>query len=86
MSEIKVNLGSVGFGIGPVWALQIAFIVLKLCHQINWDWLWVLSPLWISVGLCVGIVALVLLIIFIVVLIAGMIGFVFWFDRYAFGR
>lgn len=27
--------------------LLIAFIVLKLCHVIEWSWLWVLSPLWI---------------------------------------
>lgn len=27
--------------------LLIAFIVLKLCHVIEWSWLWILSPLWI---------------------------------------
>ena len=26
--------------------LQIAFIVLKLTHVIDWSWWWVLSPLW----------------------------------------
>jgi hypothetical protein len=25
--------------------LTIAFIVLKLCHVINWSWFWVLSPI-----------------------------------------
>ena len=83
--EVRLNLENVGFGIGPVWALQIAFIVLKLCHQIDWSWLWVLSPLWISIGLGVGISALILLVIFVVVLVASVIGLVFWFDRYAFG-
>ena len=28
--------------------LTIAFIVLKLCHVIEWSWLWVLSPIWIG--------------------------------------
>ena len=28
--------------------LLIVFIVLKLIGVINWSWLWVLSPLWIS--------------------------------------
>jgi hypothetical protein len=27
--------------------LTVAFIVLKVTHVINWDWLWVFSPLWI---------------------------------------
>ena len=31
--------------------LLVAFIVLKLCHVIDWSWVWVLSPLWIPVGL-----------------------------------
>jgi hypothetical protein len=26
--------------------LTIVFITLKLCHVIEWSWLWVLSPLW----------------------------------------
>ena len=46
-------------GIGFVGALTIVFIVLKLCKLITWSWLWVLSPIWISVGLAVviGIIA-----------------------------
>lgn len=31
--------------------LTIVFIILKLCKIIKWDWLWVLSPLWISLTL-----------------------------------
>ena len=33
--------------------LQIAFIVLKLINQIDWSWWWVLSPMWISLILCI---------------------------------
>ena len=40
-------------GIGFTGALQIAFIVLKLCKVINWSWLWVLAPTWISLILVV---------------------------------
>ena len=29
--------------------LQIAFIILKLAHVIEWSWLWVLAPTWIAV-------------------------------------
>ena len=42
--------------------LQIAFIVLKLCKVIEWSWLWVLSPTWITAG----IVVLVIIVIWIV--------------------
>lgn len=40
-------------GIGFAGLLTIVFIVLKLLDKINWDWVWVLSPLWISVALAV---------------------------------
>lgn len=33
------------------WALQLTFIILKLCGVINWSWWWVMSPLWISIGI-----------------------------------
>lgn len=48
-------------GIGFTGALQIAFIVLKLCKVISWSWLWVLAPTWISlifvviVAICVAL-------------------------------
>lgn len=38
---------STGLGICDV--LTIVFIVLKLVGVIDWSWLWVLSPIWISV-------------------------------------
>lgn len=41
--------------------LTIVFIVLKLCKVINWSWVWVLSPIWISL-----LLILVLLIITII--------------------
>ena len=36
------NSGSIGF----VGLLSIVFIVLKLCHVINWSWWLVLLPLY----------------------------------------
>lgn len=37
-------------GLGFAGALTICFIVLKVMDKIDWPWLWVLSPIWISVG------------------------------------
>lgn len=38
-------------GIGFVGLLTIVFITLKLLGVISWSWLWVLSPIWINIGL-----------------------------------
>ena len=38
------------------------FIGLKLCHQIDWSWWWVLCPLWIGAAIvlfCVVVVFVV---------------------------
>ena len=53
-------------GIGFAGLLTIAFIVLKLCHVIDWSWLWVLSPLWISAGLVILII--IALLVFVCIL------------------
>lgn len=47
-------------GITFMGLLQVAFIILKLCGVIDWSWIWVLCPMWIS--------TIVLLIIFLVLL------------------
>lgn len=40
-------------GIGFIGLLQLIFITLKLVGVINWGWLWVLSPIWISLVIVV---------------------------------
>jgi hypothetical protein len=50
-------------GIGFGGLLTIAFIVLKLIHVIEWKWIWVLSPLWISIALVVLIGGIILLLV-----------------------
>jgi ABC-type bacteriocin/lantibiotic exporter with double-glycine peptidase domain len=47
MSDSKTSSGGVGFA----GLLTIAFVVLKLCKMIDWPWMWVVSPIWISIGL-----------------------------------
>ena len=42
--------------------LAIAFIVLKLIHYIDWNWWWVLSPLWIPIAFWGAVVLLILII------------------------
>lgn len=49
-------------GIGFFGLLTIVFITLKLTHLIDWSWWWVLSPILITVGLILVIIALVILV------------------------
>lgn len=44
----------------------LIFIILKLFNIIAWDWLWVLSPLWIGGG---GIIIFALIVAIYVLLI-----------------
>ena len=48
--------------------LLILFIILKLTHVIDWSWLWVLSPLWISASLGVLFLIIIGLILFATVI------------------
>lgn len=55
MSDSKGSTGGgISFGIGTV--LFIIFLILKLCHVIDWSWWWVTAPLWIGFGLFVLII------------------------------
>ena len=54
---------SVNGGVGFIGLLTLVFIALKLTGHINWSWLWVLSPLWIS-GL-LGILFIAIFVFFI---------------------
>lgn len=56
MSNSKSSSGGIGF----TGVLTIVFIVLKLVGVINWSWLWVLSPLWIS-----GVLIIISLVIYV---------------------
>ena len=43
-------------GIGFTGILTILFVGLKLAHVINWPWIWVLSPIWISFLIAIAII------------------------------
>ena len=52
-------------GLGFADALALLFIALKLCGVINWSWIWVLSPIWISISF-LGLIFLVIVVISII--------------------
>lgn len=43
-------------GVGFIGLLTILFIALKLLGVIDWSWIWILSPIWISIALCILII------------------------------
>jgi hypothetical protein len=60
MSNDRSNGAGAGGGIGFVGLLTVAFVVLKLCHVIDWSWWWVLAPIWISAIFVIAILAVFL--------------------------
>lgn len=47
-------------GIGCFTVLALIFVVLKLTGNIDWSWLWVLSPIWIPVAIVIVFLGFVL--------------------------
>ena len=43
-------------GLGIAEILTLVFIVLKLTGTIHWSWVWVLSPIWITLALIVALI------------------------------
>lgn len=37
--------------LGGLNLFTLAFVILKLCHVIDWSWCWVLAPTWIPITL-----------------------------------
>lgn len=62
MDNKNINIHFPGF----CTFLGIAFIILKLCKVIDWAWVWVLAPIWMSWVLAVVIIIIPLIIGWIV--------------------
>jgi hypothetical protein len=56
------NNSSSSDGIGFSGVLAMVFIVLKLVGTITWPWLWVLSPIWISIVLWLVVIGIIYLV------------------------
>ena len=54
------NKGTSG-GMGLLSVLGIIFIVLKLCHVIEWSWIWVLAPFWICFAIWIPILVILII-------------------------
>lgn len=59
MSEEVVVRTSSGIGFGGL--LTLLFIGLKLGGVIDWNWIWVLSPLWVPLAFVMAVIAVLFL-------------------------
>lgn len=57
-------------GTGFIGLLTLVFITLKLCGVLDWSWVWVLSPIWISLVLSLLIFFTVLSVITVAFVVA----------------
>ena len=64
MSSNNNNTASGGIGLRNWFTglLTVAFIVLKLTGVIDWSWLWVLSPIWVTALIAIAILLIVVLV------------------------
>jgi hypothetical protein len=53
--------------------LTVVFITLKLCGVINWSWWWVVSPIFISIGLALFILLFATVLVGLTSVILGLI-------------
>lgn len=53
-----MNDNSKSIGISICDLLACIFIVLKLCHVIEWGWGWVLAPLWIPCIIAIVVIVI----------------------------
>ena len=53
-------------GLGAL--LGVVLIVLKLTETIDWSWIWVLSPFWISISLSLIVMSIMGIIAAIIVI------------------
>ena len=65
MNNIKIQIGCLP---GFTTLLTITFIVLKLCNVIGWSWIWVVSPIWITFGLIMILIPIIILFFYMVML------------------
>lgn len=63
-SDGNSSASATASGVGVTGLLGVAFVVLKLCGVINWPWIWVLSPFWISFS--IGVLVLIGWLIFVI--------------------
>ena len=72
MDKIKIGCSGIGCSL-PFGSLTTIFIVLKLCGAIEWSWVWVLSPMWLTFAFALAVLGICGLTIAVILLCAALI-------------
>ena len=67
MSTQSSSSGVIGFG----GLLTVVFITLKLTHYIDWSWWWMLSPIWIPLGVVLIVITIIGIVWLVITLFEG---------------
>lgn len=59
MADVKYKKRSHGMGL--IGTLVTLFVVLKLMNLIDWSWIWVFSPIWISLLIAIVVFGSILI-------------------------
>ena len=59
MADVKYKKRSHGMGL--IGTLVTLFVVLKLLNLIDWSWIWVFSPIWISLLIAIVVFGFMLI-------------------------
>ena len=41
----------------------LTFLVLKLCHIIDWNWWWIFAPLWLPIAVSLIVITIFILVV-----------------------
>lgn len=69
-NERTTTTGTIGCGGLLAVLLTVLFVGLKLTNVIDWEWIWVISPVWIYAGLVVSATIVIFTILAIVSVVA----------------
>ena len=74
--QIRKASYDIAMKLAPIqWLLTFLFILLKLTNCIDWGWVWVICPLWITWALSFIFILLCLVLSIVFLVVGGTIAF-----------
>jgi uncharacterized membrane protein len=67
--KVSINFGGCGF------TLTIIFLILKLTHVIDWEWIWIFAPVWIPLAIAASILLIYFLVTLIIAIVKAIRGY-----------
>lgn len=65
MSGLRLKVWISAPSLAVIAGISVAFLLLKLLGVLGWDWVWIVAPLWITMGLCLFLAAVLVVVGFL---------------------